>query len=192
MRRREFTAGLGSAAAWPVVARAQQRERTRHIAMLFNTAESDRVRKAELSALVQRLKELNWDDGRNARLDIRWAAGNLDAAHKYAAELVAFMPDPVFTDTSFLVAVLQQATRTVPIVFAGVIDPVGAGLVESLPRPGGNTTGILAFEYAISAKWLELLKEIAPRVTRGDSSRSHQCRWNRSVCRDSGSGIDRD
>ena len=156
--RREFIAGLGSAAAWPVLARAQQRERQRRVGMLFNTAESDRVRQAQLSTLVQRLKELNWDDGRNVRLDIRWAAGNLDAAHKYAVELVAFMPDVVFTDTSFLVAVLQQATRTVPIVFAGVIDPVGAGLVESLPRPGGNTTGILAFEYAISAKWLELLK----------------------------------
>ena len=153
MKRRAFIAGLGSAAAWPVLARAQRREQTRHIAMLFDTAESDRVRQAELSALVQRLKELNWDDGRNVRLDIRWAAGNLDAAHKYAAELVAFMPDVVFTDTSILVAVLQQATRTVPIVFAGVIDPVGAGLVESLPRPGG-TTGFVAFEYAISAKWL--------------------------------------
>jgi putative tryptophan/tyrosine transport system substrate-binding protein len=166
MRRREFIAGLGSATAWPLAARAQQRERTRRVGMLFNTAESDRVPQAQLSALVQRLKELNWDDGRNVRLEIRWAAGNADAAHKYAAELVAFMPDVIFTDTSPMVAALQQSTSTVPIVFAGVIDPVGAGLVESLSRPGGNTTGFLAFEYAISAKWLELLREIAPRVTR--------------------------
>jgi putative tryptophan/tyrosine transport system substrate-binding protein len=166
IRRREFIAGLGSAVAWPLTARAQQRERTRRVGMLFNTAESDRVRQAQLSALVQRLKELNWDDGRNVRLDIRWAAGKVDAAHKYAAELVAFMPDVIVTDTSPMVAALQQSTSTVPIVFAGVIDPVGAGLVESLPRPGGNTTGFLAFEYAISTKWLELLKEIAPRVTR--------------------------
>jgi putative ABC transport system substrate-binding protein len=166
MKRRTFIAGLAGAAAWPLVARAEQRERTRRVGMLFNTAESDRERRAQLSALVQRLKELNWDDGRNLRLDIRWAAGNVDAAHKYAAELVAFMPDVIVTDTSPMVAALQQSTSTVPIVFAGVIDPVGAGLVESLPRPGGNTTGFLAFEYAISAKWLELLKEIAPRVTR--------------------------
>jgi putative tryptophan/tyrosine transport system substrate-binding protein len=164
--RRRFIAGLGSAAAWPAVARAQQRERTRRVGMLFNTAESDRVRQTQLSALVQRLKELNWDDGRNVRLDIRWAAGDADAAHKYAAELVAFMPDVIVTDTSSMVAALQQSTSTVPIVFAGVIDPVGAGLVESLPRPGGNTIGFIAFEYAISGKWLELLKEIAPRVRR--------------------------
>src|SRR6516165_9835617 len=166
MKRRTFIAGLGSAAAWPVLARAQQRERQRRVGMLFNTAESDRVRQAQLSTLVQRLKELNWDDGRNVRLDIRWAAGNADAAHKYAAELVALMPDVIVTDTSPMVAALQQSTSTVPIVFAGVIDPVGAGLVESLPRPGGNTTGFLSFEYAISAKWLGLLKEIAPGVMR--------------------------
>jgi putative ABC transport system substrate-binding protein len=136
---------------------AQPRERTRRVSMLFNTAESDSVRQAQLGALVQRLKELNWDDGRNVRLDIRWAAGNADAARKYAAELVGFTPDVIVTDTSPMVAALQQSTSTVPIVFAAVIDPVGAGLVESLPRPGGNTTGFLSFEYAISAKWLGLL-----------------------------------
>jgi putative tryptophan/tyrosine transport system substrate-binding protein len=110
--------------------------------------------------------ELGWADGHNARLDVRWTAGSVDAARKYAAELVALAPDVIITDTSFNVAAVQQVTRTVPIVFGGVIDPVGAGLVDSLARPGGNTTGFTAFEYAIGAKWLELLKEVAPRVTR--------------------------
>jgi putative ABC transport system substrate-binding protein len=153
MRRREFIAGLGSAAAWPLAARAQQRERTRRVGMLFNTAESDRVRQAQLGALVQRLKELNWDDARNMRLDIRWAAGNVDAAHKYAADLVAFMPDVIVTDTSPMVAALQQSTSTVPIVFAGVIDLVGAGLVESLPRPGGMPSNTPSAQNGLNCSW---------------------------------------
>src|SRR5262249_22723323 len=110
--------------------------------------------------------ELGWTDGRNARLDVRWTAGSVDVGRRHAMELVALAPDVIITDTSFNVAAVQQATRTVPIVFGGVIDPVGAGLVGSLARPGGNTTGFTAFEYAIGAKWLELLKEVAPRVTR--------------------------
>jgi putative tryptophan/tyrosine transport system substrate-binding protein len=165
--RRKFLATLGgAAAAWPFAARAQQGERMRRIGVLLGTREGDPQRRAQLAALVQRLTELGWADGRNARLDVRWTAGSVDAARKYAAELVALAPDVIITDTSFDVAAVQQATRTVPIVFGGVIDPVGTGLVDSLARPGGNTTGFIAFEYAIGAKWLELLKEVAPHVTR--------------------------
>jgi putative tryptophan/tyrosine transport system substrate-binding protein len=166
MRRREFISLLGGTAAWPLAARAQQAERLRRIGVLLSTREDDPQRRAQLAAFVQRLTQLGWADGHNARLDVRWTAGGVDAARKYAAELVALAPDVIITDTSFNVAAVQQATRTVPIVFGGVIDPVGAGLVDSLARPGGNTTGFTAFEYAIGAKWLELLKEIAPRVTR--------------------------
>ena len=167
VRRREFITLLGrAAAAWPLAARAQQGERMRRIGVLLSTGEGNPQRQAQLAALVQRLTELGWADGRNARLDVRWTAGSVDAARKYAAELVALAPDIIVTDTSFDVAAVQQATRTVPIVFGGVIDPVGAGLVDSLARPGGNTTGFTAFEYAIGAKWLELLKEVAPHVTR--------------------------
>jgi ABC-type uncharacterized transport system substrate-binding protein len=163
--RRAFITLVGSAAAWPLAARAQQPERMRRIGVLLSTREDDPQRRAQLAAFVRRLTELGWADGRNVRLDVHWTAGS-DAARKYAAELVALAPDVIITDTSYNVAAVQQATRTVPIVFGGVIDPVGAGLVDSLARPGGNTTGFTAFEYAIGAKWLELLKEVAPRVTR--------------------------
>jgi putative ABC transport system substrate-binding protein len=166
MRRREFIGLVGGAATWPIAARAQQGERVRRIGVLLSTHEGDRQRRAQLAAFVQRLTELGWAGGRNASLDVRWTAGNVDAARKYATELVALGPDVIVTDTSFDVAAVQQATRTVPIVFGGVIDPVGNGLVDSLARPGGNTTGFTAFEYAIAAKWIELLKEVAPRVTR--------------------------
>ncbi|MFL5087328.1 MAG: ABC transporter substrate-binding protein [Xanthobacteraceae bacterium] len=167
MRRREFITLLGGAAAtWPLAARAQRGERMRRVGVLLSTHEGDPQRRAQLAAFVQRLTELGWVDSHNARLDVRWTAGSVDAARKYAAELVALAPDVIITDTSFNVAAVQQATRTVPIVFGGVIDPVGAGLVDSLARPGANTTGFTAFEYAIGAKWLELLKEVAPRVTR--------------------------
>jgi putative ABC transport system substrate-binding protein len=166
LKRREFITLLGGAATWPITARAQQGERMRRIAVLLSTGEGDPQRQAQLAAFVQRLMELGWTDGRNARLDIRWSAGDADVARKYATELVALAPDVALTDTSYSVATLQQATRTVPIVFAGVIDPVGAGFVESMARPGGNSTGFIAFEYAIGAKWLESLKEIAPQVTR--------------------------
>ena len=166
MRRREFITLLGGAAAWPLAARAQQPERMRRIGVLLSTHEGDPQRRAQLAAFVRRLTELGWADGRNVRLDVHWTAGSVDAARKYAAELVALASEVIITDTSFNVAAVQQVTRTVPIVFGGVIDPVGAGLVDSLARPGGNTTGFTAFEYAIGAKWLELLKEAAPRVTR--------------------------
>jgi putative ABC transport system substrate-binding protein len=167
MGRREFVALLGGAAAgWPLAARAQQSERVRRVGVLLSTHEGDPARRAQLTAFVQRLTELGWADGRNVHLEVRWTAGSVDAARKYAAELVALAPDVIISDTSFNVAAVQQATRRVPIVFGGVIDPVGGGLVDSLARPGGNTTGFTAFEYAIGAKWLELLKEIAPNVTR--------------------------
>jgi len=165
MMRREFITLLGGTAAWPMAARAQG-ERMRRIGVLMSTHEDDPARRAQLTAFVQRLTELGWTDGRNVRLDVRWTAGNIDAGRKYAADLVALAPDVIISDTSFNVAAVQQATRTVPIVFGGVIDPVGGGLVNSLARPGGNTTGFTAFEYAIGAKWLELLKEVAPRTTR--------------------------
>src|SRR6516165_2575899 len=164
--RRKFLATLGSAAAWPLAARAQQPERVRRVGVLLSTGEGNPGRQAQLAAFVQRLTELGWAGGRNARLDVRWTAGNVDTARKYATELVALAPDVIVTDTSFNVAAMQQATRTVPIVFGGVIDPVGAGLADSLARPGGNTTGFTAFEYAIAAKWLELLKEVAPSTKR--------------------------
>src|SRR5262252_6730428 len=165
--RRKFLATLlGGAGVWPLAARAQQGERVRRIGVLLSTHEGDPARRAQLTAFVQRLTELGWADGRNVHLEVRWTAGSVDAARKYAAELLALAPDVIVSDTSFNVAAVQQATRTVPIVFGGVIDPVGGGLVDSLARPGGNTTGFTAFEYAIGAKWLELLKEVAPHITR--------------------------
>jgi putative ABC transport system substrate-binding protein len=167
MKRRHFITLLGgAAAAWPLAARAQQPQQIRRIGVLLSTHEGDPARRAQLIAFVQGLTELGWADGRNVHLEVRWTAGSVDAARKYAEELVALAPDVIISDTSFNVAVVQQATRTLPIVFGGVIDPVGGGLVNSLARPGGNTTGFTAFEYAIGAKWLELLKEIAPNVTR--------------------------
>ena len=168
MRRREFIGGiLGSAATWPLAARAQQGEQMRRIGVLTSGAAADdpdgQVRSA---AFVQGLQQLGWTDGRNIRIDYRWGAGDADNTRKYAAELVALAPDVILASGTASVAPLLQATRTVPIVFVQVTDPVGAGFVDSLAHPGGNATGFLLFEYAISAKWLELLKEIAPRVSR--------------------------
>jgi len=165
--RRKFLATLGgAAAAWPLAARAQQAERMRRIAVLMNGAAKDAEGQARLAALLRGLQDLGWTDGRNVRIDIRWSAADSDRRRRYAAELVALAPDIIVADTSPAVAALQHAIRTVPIVFAGVIDPVGAGFVKSLARPGGNITGFASFEYAIGAKWLEILKEIAPSVTR--------------------------
>jgi putative tryptophan/tyrosine transport system substrate-binding protein len=167
MRRREFMSLLGGAvAAWPLQARAQQSERARRIGILTTQSENAPDGQARLGAFTQRLTELGWTDGRSAHLEIRWGAGDAERYRRYARELVALAPDVILADGSSSVAVLQQATRTVPIVFAGIIDPVGAGLIKTLARPGGNATGFTAFEYAIAAKWLELLKEIAPSMTR--------------------------
>jgi ABC-type uncharacterized transport system substrate-binding protein len=167
VRRREFITLLGGAAmAWPVAARAQQADGRRRVGVLMNVGESDVQGRARLDAFVQRLKELGWSEGGNLRLDVHWGAGDAELFRRYANELVALAPDVIVANASVTVAALQQVTRRVPIVFAGVIDPVGGGFVKSLARPGGNTTGFTIFEYAIGAKWLELLKEIAPSLTR--------------------------
>jgi putative tryptophan/tyrosine transport system substrate-binding protein len=166
VKRRAFIAGLGSAAAWPVVARAQQGERVRRIGVLIHFSESQPAGQQYVAAFRQRLKELGWTDGGNVRIDVRWVAGNTERVGSYAAELVALAPDVILASYTRAVLVLQQTSRSVPIVFAGVIDAVGSGLVKSLARPRGNATGFLVFEYSIASKWFELLKEIAPRVSR--------------------------
>jgi putative ABC transport system substrate-binding protein len=165
MRRREFITLLGSAAtAWPLAARAQQP--TRRVGVLMSQAENDPEGQARVRALMDGLQQLGWTDGRNVRFDIRWVGDKPAYVDKYAAELVALKPDVVFASASGNVAALQRVTLNVPIVFANVIDPVGAGFVASLAQPGGNTTGFSAFEYSLSGKWLELLKELVPNLTR--------------------------
>jgi putative ABC transport system substrate-binding protein len=167
MKRREFITLLGgAAAAWPLAARAQQGERVRRIGVLMNLAEDDAEGRNRISAFLQALQQLGWTDGHNARIDTRWGVGDLDLYRRYAVELVALAPDVILTSGGSAVSALQRATRTVPIVFVTVTDPVGGGLVEGLARPGGNTTGFTQFEYGMSAKWLELLKQVAPGVTR--------------------------
>jgi putative ABC transport system substrate-binding protein len=166
MRRRQFITLLGGAAAWPLAARAQQGERVRRIGVLMNLAADDAEGQARIAAFVQALQRLGWSDGRNVRIDYRWAAGDAGRFHKYAEELLALVPDVILASATPSVQALQQATRTVPIVFAIVADPVGAGFVDSLARPGGNVTGFTPFEYGMSGKWLELIKELVPRVTR--------------------------
>jgi putative ABC transport system substrate-binding protein len=167
MRRREFITLLGgAAAAWPLAARAQQGERVRRVGVLTGTVPDDPEGQARIAAFHQGLQQLGWTDGRNVRIDIRWSAASADRLRTYAAELVGLAPDVILASTSASVAALQQASRSTPIVFANVIDPVGAGFVASLAQPGGNATGFTAFEYGISGKWLELLKEIAPHMTR--------------------------
>jgi len=164
--RRELIAALGGAAAWPLAARAQQVERMRRIGVLMNSTADDAVSQDRLRGFVQGLQELGWTVGRNLQIDYRWGAGNVERYRTFAAELVALAPDILMTVGAPAVEALQRATRTVPIVFATVTDPVGGGLVASLARPGGNTTGFTISEYGLSGKWLELLKEIAPRVMR--------------------------
>jgi putative tryptophan/tyrosine transport system substrate-binding protein len=166
MRRRAFITLLGGAAAWPLAARAQQGERVRRIGVLMNSTADDAVSQDRLTAFVQGLQELGWTVGRNLQIDYRWGAGNVERYRIFAAELVALTPDILVTVGAPAVEALQRATRTVPIVFTSVTDPVGGGLVASLARPGGNTTGFTLSEYGLSGKWLELLKEIAPRVMR--------------------------
>jgi putative ABC transport system substrate-binding protein len=167
MKRREFITLLGgAAAAWPLAARAQQRERMRRIGVLMTLAADDPEGQARLTAFVQGLQELGWTGGRNVQIDYRWPAGDAERIRRYASELVALAPDIILAGGGAVVPSLLQATRTIPIVFTQTPDPVGAGLVESLARPGGNVTGFTVFEYGIGAKWLELLKEIAPHVTR--------------------------
>jgi putative tryptophan/tyrosine transport system substrate-binding protein len=167
MKRREFIITLGgAAAAWPLAARAQQPERVRRIAVLVNFAADDREAHARLAAFQDELRKLGWIEGGNIRLDIRWGAGNDELFRRYANELVALTPDVILGASGGTMPPLLQATRTIPIVFAQVIDPVGNGFVASLARPGGNATGFTQFEVGMSGKWLEILKEIAPRITR--------------------------
>jgi ABC-type uncharacterized transport system substrate-binding protein len=167
MNRREFITLLGGAAvAWPVTAGAQPGEKVRRVGVLMSMAADDPDGQPRITAFAQGMRELGWAVGRNLQVDYRWAAGDPDRVRKYAVELVALAPDVILANSTPLVVALQQATPTVPIVFVGVADPVGAGLVESLARPSNNSTGFIVFEYGISGKWLELLKEIAPRVTR--------------------------
>jgi putative ABC transport system substrate-binding protein len=166
MKRREFITLLGGATAWPLAARGQQGERMRRIGVLMAFAENDPETQANLTAFRAALQTLGWTDGRNVRIDYRWGGGDLEHYHVIAAELIALSPDVILALGYSIVSALQKATRSVPIVFASVTDPVGGGLVASLARPGGNTTGFVTSEFGFAGKWLELLKEIAPRVTR--------------------------
>jgi putative ABC transport system substrate-binding protein len=167
IRRREFVSLLGGAAAWPLMARAQQPERMRRVGVLLGLTSDDPESAARIAAFAQGLQEAGWSVGRNIRIEYRWGAGDASRLRRDAAELISIAPDAILASSSpAMAAVLQQAPRTVPIVFVAVTDPVGAGLVASLGRPGGNITGFTVFEYGLSGKWLELLKQIAPKVTR--------------------------
>jgi putative ABC transport system substrate-binding protein len=167
MRRREFIALLGSGVAgWPLAARAQQRERMRHIGVLMPYTATDPQMQIRNAAFLQGLQQLGWTVGQNVQIDYRWSAGNIDDTRKYAVELVALSPDVIFAPGTAALGPLLQATRSIPIVFALVTDPVGSGFVNSLARPGGNVTGLTTYDYGIGAKWLEVLKEIAPSATR--------------------------
>jgi putative tryptophan/tyrosine transport system substrate-binding protein len=167
MRRREFITLIGGAAAtWPLAARAQQPEPMRRIGVLMNRAADDPVGQAYVEAFRQGLQQLGWSEDRNVRIDIRWGENDVERDRKYAGELVALAPDIFLASGGLSVAALQHVTRTLPIVFVNLVDPIGAGLVVSLARPGGNTTGFMNFEYSLSGKWPELLKQIAPNVMR--------------------------
>jgi putative tryptophan/tyrosine transport system substrate-binding protein len=166
VRRRQFIALFGGAAGWPLAARAQQGERVRRVGVLLNLVAADPEGQARLAAFLQGLQGSGWVDGRNVRIETRWSAGDPNRARASAAELVALAPDVILADGATTVGPLLSASRTVPLVFVNVTDPVGGGFVESLARPEGNATGFTLFEYSISAKWPELLKEVAPRVTR--------------------------
>jgi putative ABC transport system substrate-binding protein len=164
MIRRQFIAGLGSVAAWPVVARAQQSDHVRRIGVLMSYDENDPQAKARLSAFTQALSDLGWTDGGKVRMDVRWAAGNIDQMRMLAKELVELQPDVIYSNSTPGTAALQRETRTLPIVFATPADPVSDGFVASLARPGGNITGFASQEEAMAGKWAELLTEIAPGI----------------------------
>jgi ABC-type uncharacterized transport system substrate-binding protein len=166
MNRREFITLLGGAAAWPLAARAQQPERMRRVGVLMPFVAGDPEAQLRSTVFAQSLQQLGWTVGRNLQIDYRFPGGEADRIRQYAAELVALAPDVILIVGSIAVAPMQQATRTIPIVFSGTADPVGAGIVQSLARPGGNATGFTNFEYSTSGKWVELLKQIAPNVTR--------------------------
>ena len=191
MKRREFITLLGgAAAAWPLVARAQQREGMRRVGVLLPAAADDTVFQTRMAAFLQALALSGWIVGRNLNIDIRWATANAAEIRRHATELAVLLPDVILATGDSTVPPLLQATRTVPIVFPVANDPVAAGYVDSLARPGGNVTGFMNFEYSFSGKWLELLKEIAPGKTRGDSSgHRRQCHWARPVRGYPGHGV---
>ncbi len=166
MRRRQFITLVGGAAAWPLAGHAQQGERVRRIGVILPGTPDDPAWQARLAAFHQGLALLDWSVGRNVRIDVRWATTNAADIRRHAAELAALAPDVIFAGGNSGIGPLLQATRTVPIVFTLGVDPVGAGIVESLSRPGGNATGFMAWEFSLAGKWVEFLKQIAPRVTR--------------------------
>jgi putative ABC transport system substrate-binding protein len=166
MRRREFITLVGGAAAWPLAARSQQPERMRRVGVLLNLTADDLEASARVTAFAQGLQQSGWTVGHNVQIDYRWGAVDANRSRRYAAELAALAPDVIVAVGSPAVVALQQATRSVPTVFVNIVDPIGAGFVDSLAQPGGNVTGFIVFEYVISAKWLELLKDIAPQLKR--------------------------
>ena len=167
MRRRDFIKGVaGSAVTWPLVAHAQQEARMRRVGVLMNMAADDQQGQQGIAAFLEALQLFGWSDGRNVRIDVRWGVNNLDRQTKYATELAALGPEVILASGTVSVAAVQHVSRILPIVFVRVVDPVGAGFVQNLARPGGSVTGFMLFEYSLSAKWLELLKQVAPHVTR--------------------------
>jgi putative ABC transport system substrate-binding protein len=166
MRRRDFVSLMGGIGAWPLAARAQRRERMRRIGVLMHLAAHDPVGQSRLAAFLQGLQEAGWAVGRNVTIDVRWAAADVEAMKRFAKELVALQPDLIFTSSTPATAAMVQATRTIPVIFVLVADPVGGGYVASLPRPGGNVTGFAPIVASLGGKWAELLKEIAPRIAR--------------------------
>jgi len=189
LKRREFITLLGGTIAWPMAARAQQSERVRHIGMLLSAMADDAVFQAWVGAFLQGLAQSGWIIGRNVRIDTRWAGAKGDDIRRHAQDLAALTPDVILAHGGSTVGPLQQASRTVPIVFVSVTDPVGAGYVESLARPGGNATGFMNSEYSLNAKYPELLKEIAPGIARVAVLRDSQPRgFNRRLCRHTGYG----
>src|SRR6202047_5323142 len=166
MRRREFIAGLGGAAAWPLAARAQLTERVRRIGLLMPWDENDPVYNSRLSGFTQALADLGWTDGRNVRMDLRWTGGDINRIRALAQELVGLQPDIILTGATPATLAIQRETRTIPIIFASVSDPVASGIVARLDRPSGNITGFADFEATLGGKWLELLSETAPGLKR--------------------------
>jgi putative ABC transport system substrate-binding protein len=166
MARRNFIAALGSAAAWPLTARAQQLDRVRRIGVLMGWAESDPDAQSALTAFLRGLQQLGWVEGRNLRIDRRWTAGDREQMRIFAKDLIELQPDIILANTTPATAALHKETKAIPIVFVIVSDPVGAGFVASLPQPGGNITGFINVETLMAGKWLELLKEVAPSVRR--------------------------
>ena len=166
MRRRQFITLLSSAAVWPLAARAQQPGSAKRIGVLMNSVATDAVSQSFLAAFVQALLHLGWSEGQNIRIDVRWSAGDAALARIYAAQLIGLMPDVILASSTTNLAVLQQATSTVPVVFVQVSDPLAQGFVANLTKPGGNLTGFSLYEFSIGGKWLDLLKEVAPALAR--------------------------